>query len=238
MQRKVIKDTLVLHCVSFAVCSVLLLCVSSCTSSDNGRRAITMDTTTKRDNYINSEDERYTVLLDGLDKSYVLAVEQEPRYKSDLLKFFRVDDQQFTEDSAVYHQAVKNFYEQEKEILAYLLQFENDTLTCGWLGQEQPFSSKFDVSSLYRHRRQIAALVLMYNYLGQTNSTIYEKYWVVVPDTLSCPPHTMYVDYRPFRQWYEQRHSLLLEALRREFTRNPPPHIVIQCRTTSDNEKN
>lgn len=238
MQRKLIRDTLVLRWVSFTVCSVLLLCVSSCTSGSHERRETTTDTTINRDNYINSGDERYTVLLDGLEKGYVLAVEQEPRYKGDLLKFFRVDNQQFTEDSAVYHQAVKNFYGTEKEIIAYLLQFENDTLTCGWLGQEQPFSSKFDVASLYRHRRQIAALVLMYNYLGQTNSTIYEKYWVVVPDTLSCSPHALYVDYRPFRQWYEQHRSLSLEALRREFTHNPPPHIVIQCRTASDNEKN
>lgn len=236
MQRGLIKDALVLHCISLTVCSVLLLCVSSCTSNGNGRRAITMDTTVAHDEH--PRNKRYAVLLDSLDKSYVLAVEQEPRYKSDLLRFFRVDNQQFTEDSAMYHQAVTNFYGMEKEIIAYLLQFENDTLTCGWLGHEQPFSSKLDISSLYRHRRQIAALVLIYNYLGHTSSTIYEKYWVVGSETLSCSPKAMYADYRPFRQWYEQHGNLSLEALRREFTQNPPPRIVIQCRTTGDNEKN
>ncbi|MEN0045522.1 MAG: hypothetical protein AAF806_00540, partial [Bacteroidota bacterium] len=88
----------------------------------------------------------YSIILQELSKNYVLLyseIEKDLFYES-----FKLDQKSLKVIDEEYNIAIKSFYDSDKFIIPFLLQFEEDTTNfCTWISTINPYKSNIDVNN-------------------------------------------------------------------------------------------
>jgi hypothetical protein len=152
----------------------------------------------------------YDVILEGLKKNYVLLSND---IDKDLyLEYFKLSDEQHLKDLEQYNDAVSAFYNADKDILNYLLAYENDTTNiCNWIKTKDPYSSSVSKVDLLTNAE--GALILFDNYL--TNSS-----------SIRVPTYLNKLSFKKLKSFYLLNKRLSKEELKEEYKKliNPSHH--------------
>lgn len=141
----------------------------------------------------------YDSILEGLTKNYVLLSDE---IENDLyLEYFKLTEKEHLEDLAEYNKAVKNFYNSDKGIVGYLLNYENDTIQlCKWIKTKNPYSSNIDEMDLMTNSKGV--LILIDNYLSNSNGTI------------RIPSYMNDLSYEKLKTFYDENKGLTRDELK------------------------
>lgn len=118
---------------------------------------------------------KYNLILDGLSNNNVLLYEE--MGKNNYLEYFEVSEEEFEKNFQEYENSVSQFFNSEKEIILYLLNFKNDTLLlCDWIITKNPYSSIIQESDFLT--KSEGAIILIDNFLrADIQKIIIPKYY-------------------------------------------------------------
>ena len=126
---------------------------------------------------INSDSlhRKYSNILEGLDKGYVLYYKQLKSTGSDLGLFgLSGKDSVFASDSLKYFDSYQQFFQEDISFVFWLLRFKNDTLNKGlWQEPHNPMSSRITTCHFIIDNSK-AALNLIQSFLDGRNIRCYE----------------------------------------------------------------
>lgn len=145
---------------------------------------------------------KYRLILDGLSKNNVLLYEE--MGKKDYLEYFKISGKEFKNNFEEYENSVNQFFNSEKEIILYLLDFKNDTLSvCNWVKTKNPYSSIIQEGDFLTNSE--GSLVLIDNYLR----TDIQK--------ITIPKHYKELDYEVIENFIFQNKKMNKKELQQSY---------------------
>lgn len=182
----------------------------------------------------------YNRILNGLNSKCLYNIDEQRRDLIVLDNSARREE--CIQDSILYENSVREFYRADHSIIAFLLRFKTDKSQCFWVYRANPYSSTVSSTALQLARKDIAALVLIQNYLcykGQDYiqtfetdrpSNELEKYTLEYKADSSLAETITIVsgvnlkvlllpDVNKLEQWYQENETLSVKDLRQKYQR-------------------
>ena len=150
---------------------------------------------------LNCSNDKYEAILEGLTKNYVLLSNQ--MEISLYLEYFKLTKEQHLNDLEEYNKSVSAFYNADKDILSYLLSYEQDTThICKWIKTKNPYSSNIGKMDLLTNAE--GALILFDNYLINSSN-------------IKIPDHIDNLSFEKLRLFYAENKRLSKEELKKKY---------------------
>ncbi len=148
----------------------------------------------------------YSSILKDLSKNHVLI--KDNIGESLYFEYFELNKEEYSKLLIEYKKGIKKFYNSDKEIIDYLLEFKNNkNELCSWIKTKSPYSSEINESDILTKSR--GALLLIDNYLSNSNFEKIESTFFIKD-----------LSYETFMEFYKNNKDLNKNQLRRAYVKH------------------
>ena len=145
---------------------------------------------------------KYYGILDALNLNYVLDYENGVYTAIQYFEPFHLNEAEHKNYLKIYQQSLSEFRKSNKDVINYLLKFENDNQWVYWIRRPHPYSSV--IGHILIDKSESALILIDYFLIGNT-------------DRPEKKPYHNKLNYRKLKRFLRKHHELPLEKLRLEY---------------------